>query len=61
MNENHKRKYFIFNGSKSYFDKKLVELSVENSGHTFRELIMLQDSARKNNDNNSRFDFKEKV
>ena len=48
MNENHKRKYFIFIGSKSYFDKKLEELSVKDSGYSFRQLIMHQDAARNN-------------
>ena len=46
MNENHKRKYFIFIGSKSYFDKELEELSVKDSGYSFRQLIMHQDAAR---------------
>lgn len=48
MNENHKRKYFIFIGSKSYFDKELEELSVKDSGYSFRQLIMHQDEARNN-------------
>lgn len=58
MNENHKRKYFIFIGSKSYFDKKLDDLSVENSGYSFRQLIMYQDVAQKNE---LEFDRKEEV
>ena len=48
MKENHKRKYFIFIGSKSYFDNKLEELSVKDSGYSFRQLIMHQDAARNN-------------
>ena len=37
MKENHKRKYFIFIGSKSYFDKKLEELSEKNQALKLQE------------------------